>query len=73
LEPDLSSTIFFFVLVFIDQPMSRKEKKSTIKFQKNKLKGVVKKRKEVNKFKKQIQRRQIRRAASKHHKGIVCK
>ncbi|KAG1234401.1 hypothetical protein G6F68_018986 [Rhizopus microsporus] len=49
--------------------MSRKEKKSTIKFQKNKLKGVVKKRKEVNKFKKQIQRRQIRRAASKHHKG----
>ncbi|ORE01527.1 Noc2-domain-containing protein [Rhizopus microsporus var. microsporus] len=47
--------------------MSKKEKKSTIKFQKTKLKGVVKKRKEVNKFKRQVQRRQIRRAASKHH------
>lgn len=52
--------------------MSKKEKKSTIKFQKTKLKGVVKKRKEINKFKRQIQRRQIRRAASKHHnKGTL--
>lgn len=50
--------------------MGTKEKKSTIKFQKNKLKGVVKKRKETNKFKKQIQRRQIRRGAPiDPHKG----
>lgn len=50
--------------------MGTKEKKSTIKFQKNKLKGVVKKRKETNKFKRQIQRRQIRRGAPiDPHKG----
>jgi hypothetical protein len=41
--------------------MGSKEKKSTIKFQKSKLKGVVKRRKEVNKFKKQINKRQMRR------------
>lgn len=51
--------------------MGTKEKKSTIKFQKNKLKGVVKKRKENNKFKRQIIRRQIRRGAPiDPHKGI---
>jgi hypothetical protein len=47
-----------------------KEKKSTIKFQKNKLKGVVKRRKEVNKFKRQIIKRQLRRGGSINpHKG----
>jgi nucleolar complex protein 2 len=47
-----------------------KEKKSTIKFQKNKLKGVVKRRKEVNKFKRQIIKRQLRRGGSNNpHKG----
>ncbi|KAK4518551.1 uncharacterized protein ATC70_008770 [Mucor velutinosus] len=43
--------------------MGSKEKKSTIKFQKSKLKGVVKRRKEVNKFKRQIIKRQLRRGA----------
>ncbi|KAI8326759.1 Noc2p family-domain-containing protein [Choanephora cucurbitarum] len=43
-----------------------KEKKSTIKFQKNKLKGVISRRKEVNKFKKQIAKRQARRTGSKN-------
>ncbi|CAO3621664.1 unnamed protein product [Mucor fragilis] len=43
--------------------MGSKEKKSTIKFQKTKLKGVVKRRKEVNKFKRQIIKRQLRRGA----------
>ncbi len=43
--------------------MGSKEKKSTIKFQKSKLKGVVKRRKEVNKFKRQIVKRQLRRGA----------
>ncbi|KAI9335047.1 Noc2p family-domain-containing protein [Pilaira anomala] len=43
--------------------MGSKEKKSTIKFQKNKLKGVVKKRKESNKFKRQVIKRQLRRGA----------
>ncbi|KAI8970097.1 Noc2p family-domain-containing protein [Mycotypha africana] len=42
-----------------------KEKKSTIKFQKTKLKGVLKRRKEVNKFKRQIQNRQLRRKGKK--------
>lgn len=52
--------------------MGSKEKKSTIKFQKNKLKGVVKRRKEVNKFKRQIVKRQLRRGGSKNpHKGNV--
>ncbi|KAI9482778.1 MAG: Noc2p family-domain-containing protein [Benjaminiella poitrasii] len=41
--------------------MGTKEKKSTIKFQKNKLKGVLKRRKETNKFKRQIIKRQLRR------------
>ncbi|KAI9263931.1 Noc2p family-domain-containing protein [Helicostylum pulchrum] len=50
--------------------MGSKEKKSTIKFQKNKLKGVVKKRKESNKFKKQVVKRQSRRGApTDPHKG----
>ena len=43
--------------------MGNKEKKATIKFQKNKLKAVVKKRKENNKFKKQVNKRQSRRGA----------
>ncbi|CEP18110.1 hypothetical protein [Parasitella parasitica] len=43
--------------------MGSKEKKSTIKFQKTKLKGVVKRRKEANKFKRQIIKRQLRRGA----------
>jgi hypothetical protein len=50
--------------------MGSKEKKSTIKFQKTKLKGVVKRRKEVNKFKRQIVKRQLRRGGDKNpHKG----
>ncbi|CAO3637153.1 unnamed protein product [Mucor hiemalis] len=46
--------------------MGSKEKKSAIKFQKNKLKGVVKRRKEVNKFKRQINKRQLRRTGTKN-------
>jgi nucleolar complex protein 2 len=47
-----------------------KEKKSTIKFQKNKLKGVLKRRKETNKFKKQLIKRQLRRGGEDNpHKG----
>lgn len=58
------------ILFNINYKMGTKEKKSTIKFQKNKLKGVVKKRKETNKFKRQIVRRQIRRGAPiDPHKG----
>lgn len=46
-----------------------KEKKSTIKFQKNKLKGVVKRRKEVNKLKRQIIKRELRRGRKDQPKG----
>ncbi|KAI8885406.1 Noc2-domain-containing protein [Backusella circina FSU 941] len=46
-----------------------KEKKSTIKFQKNKLKGVVKRRKEVNKLKRQIIKRQLRRGGKDQPKA----
>lgn len=54
--------------------MGSKEKKSTIKFQKNKLKGVVKKRKESNKFKRQVVKRQLRRGAPNDpHKGSIYK
>ncbi|KAI7898298.1 Noc2p family-domain-containing protein [Cokeromyces recurvatus] len=49
--------------------MGTKEKKSTIKFQKNKLKSVLKRRKESNKLKRQIIKRQLRRGKKDPYKN----